>query len=84
MVFGTPVTEAFGIDLTPLLAQPGGETAIARALADSLGLPEPPTAEQVTEILSDYQRLQAKDAERRANKAASQRRFRSNYTKTKA
>jgi hypothetical protein len=61
MIFGTPITQAFGVDLS------------ASDEAEPV-----PTADDVTALLADYQRLQAKEDKAREAKAADMRRYRAN------
>ena len=64
MVFGTPITQVFGADWGQ------GDAAQAQ--------PSAPSAEDVTALLADYQRLREKEDKAREVKAADMRRYRSN------
>ena len=66
MVFGTPVTQVFGIELVPV---PEPEDADQRS---------GPTIDDVANILGDYARLRDKEDRAREVKAADMRRYRSN------
>jgi hypothetical protein len=70
MVFGTPITQAFGIDLSPE--------------AEDEDLPPAPTADDVTAMLEDYARLRDKEDKAREAKAAEMRRYRSNVKARKS
>lgn len=62
LIFGTPVTEVFGLDLAP---EPTEDDR-----------PPAPATDDVTAILGDYHRLLAKEARAREIKAAEMRRYR--------
>lgn len=63
-VFGTPVTQAFGLSLETEPEQDDDVSA--------------PGQEDVAAILQDYQRLLAKEAKAREEKARDMRRYRAN------